>query len=77
MQAYIQKWGNSLGLRIPSQLAKRLNLHQGSAVTLEIDQGRIVIQPPKYCLDSMLNEITSENQHHPIHDDDKKGNEEW
>ena len=77
MQAYIQKWGNSLGLRIPSQWAKKLNLHQGSAVTLEIDQGKLIIQPPKYCLDTMLSEITPKNQHHPIFNDEKKGNEEW
>lgn len=77
MQAHIQKWGNSLGLRIPLQWAKQLNLHQGSAVTLEIDRGRLIIQPPKYCLDDMLSKITPKNQHHQILDDDKKGNEEW
>jgi antitoxin MazE len=77
MQAYIQKWGNSLGLRIPLRMAKQLNLHQGSAVTLEIEEGRIIVQPPKYCLDSMLNEITPNNQHHLIANDEKKGSEEW
>ena len=77
MQAHIQKWGNSLGLRIPSQWAKQLNLHQGSAVTLEIDQDRLIIQPPKYSLDAMLSEITPKNQHHQILDGDKKGNEKW
>jgi antitoxin MazE len=77
MQAYIRKWGNSLGLRIPLRWAKQLNLHQGSAVILEIDQDRIIIQPPKYCLETMLSEITAKNQHHPILDDDKTGNEEW
>jgi len=34
------------------------------------------MQPPKYCLDTMVNEITPKNQHHPILEDDKKGNEE-
>ncbi len=77
MQIYIQKWGNSLGLRIPSKWAKQLNLHQGSSVNLEIDDGRLIIQPPKYCLDTMLSEISPKNQHHPILDDDKKGSEEW
>lgn len=77
MQAYIQKWGNSLGLRIPQQWAKQLKLHQGSAVTLEIDHDKIIIKPPKYCLDTMLNEITPNNQHHSILNDEKKGNEEW
>ncbi len=77
MQAYIQKWGNSLGLRIPLQLARQLNLHQGSAITLEIEDGKLIIQPPKYCLDDMLNEITPKNQHQLMLDDDQKGSEEW
>jgi len=78
MEAYIQKWGNSLGLRIPMQLAKQLKLHQGSPVTLEIEHGRIIIQPPKYNLDMMLKGITPKNQHHQIFDDDEqRGNEEW
>jgi antitoxin MazE len=77
MQAYIQKWGNSLGLRIPMQLANQLKLHPGSLVILAIEQGRIIIQSPKYDLEMMLNDITEINQHHLILDDDQKGNEEW
>lgn len=78
MQAHIQKWGNSLGLRIPVSLAKQLQLHAGSQVTLEVENGRIIIQPPKYDLDTMLNGITRDNQHHQIFDEDKqRGNEEW
>lgn len=77
MQAHIQKWGNSLGLRIPLQWAKQLNLHQGSTVTFEIDQGRLIIQPPKYYLADMLSEITPQNQHHQMLDEGRKGHEEW
>lgn len=77
MQTHIQKWGNSLGLRIPAHLAKQLQLHIGSTVTLVIEQGRIIIQPPKYHLETMLEEITQENLHHQLFDDEAKGNEEW
>jgi len=77
MHTHIHKWGNSLGLRIPSQLAKQLNLHHGSSVTLEIENGRIIIQPPKYNLDAMLQKITPKNQHRQVLDDGQKGNEEW
>ena len=77
MQTHIQKWGNSLGLRIPMQLAKELQLHQGSPVTIEIDDHRIVIQVPKYNLDSMVKEITAKNQHHVHLDDVQTGREEW
>ena len=77
MQAHIQKWGNSLGLRIPIQLAKQLNLHRGSLVTIEVEDGRIVIQSPKFNLDMMLKEITSKNRHDEEFCDDERGNEVW
>lgn len=77
MQGFIQKWGNSLGLRIPKQLAKRLKLHQGSAITLEIDHNRLIIQAPECNLEDMLKEITPHNQHHLLLDDEQIGNEEW
>lgn len=77
MQARIQKWGNSLGLRIPMQLAKQLQLHSGSPVTIEIEDGKIVIQPPKYDLDTMLKGIKKQNLHSQMLDDGKRGNEEW
>lgn len=77
MQGHIQKWGNSLGLRIPIHLAKQLKLQQGSPVTLEIEDGRIIIQSPKYNLDKMLKGITSKNRHHQSFDDEPQGSEEW
>lgn len=77
MEAHIQKWGNSLGLRIPMQIAKQLRLHAGSQVILKIENGQIIIQSPKYNLDEMLKNITNKNRHHQILDDDQQGNEEW
>lgn len=77
MQTYIKKWGNSLGLRIPMQLAKKLQLHSGSAVTIEVKNGELIIKPPKYNLEEMLNEITLINKHHQILEDKQQGNEEW
>lgn len=77
MRTHIQKWGNSLGLRIPMQLAKQLNLLPGSSVMLEIENGRLVIKTPQYELDKMLEQITPKNQHHILLDDAQKGNEEW
>lgn len=75
--SHIQKWGNSLGLRIPIQLAKQMNLHPGSPVIFNIENGRIVIQTPQYNLDTMLKEITPKNRHHPLLDDTRMGSEEW
>jgi antitoxin MazE len=77
MRTQIQKWGNSLGLRIPMRFAKQLNLHEGSSVAIEIENDRIIIEPPKYDLETMLKNITPKNRHHQLLDDDKKGHEEW
>jgi antitoxin MazE len=77
MEQHLQKWGNSLGLRIPIQMAKQLGLHQGSSVILEIEDGKMIIQSPKYNLEKMLEEITPKNRHHQLLDDGQRGNEEW
>lgn len=79
MESHIQKWGNSLAIRIPMHLAKQLNLHPGSTVTLKIEgDSQLIIQTPRYDLKTMIEAITPENQHHQYFEDDsKKGNEEW
>lgn len=77
MQSHVHKWGNSLGVRIPARFAKELHLHPGSPVFLEIEQGRIVIQVPQYELETMINAITPENQHHLLLDGKQVGGEEW
>lgn len=77
MQSNIQKWGNSLGIRIPMKLAKKLNLHAGSFVNLEIEDHRLIIQTTRYDLDTMLREITPKNLHHLNLEDEQMGNEEW
>lgn len=77
MQTHIHKWGNSLGLRIPMLIAKKLKWHPGSPITLEMKGDQIIIKSPQYNLDAMLKEITPKNRHHQQLDDEQKGNEEW
>lgn len=78
MKTNIQKWGNSLGVRIPAQLAQQLHLHSGSVVEILIENDHISIHPQKYTLASMLSQITNENR--PGLDwveEPSKGVEEW
>jgi antitoxin MazE len=64
MKATIQKWGNSLGIRIPSHIAKDLSLINGSPVEIIEEDNRIIIQPKnKNKLHDILNLITDENIH--------------
>jgi antitoxin MazE len=41
----VQKWGNSLGVRIPADIAKQLGIHDGARVQVKVDKGTLVIKP--------------------------------
>jgi antitoxin MazE len=42
MRIKIQKWGNSLAVRIPKAIAVESKIRQGSAVDLTLERGRVV-----------------------------------
>jgi len=69
MNAKVQKWGNSLALRIPKALAEETRLSQGATVSIEVNKGRLVIEPepvPRYSLSDLLKGVTSANRHEEI-----------
>ena len=66
MRTKIQKWGNSLGLRIPRSLAEEAGVEAGSEVDLSIRRGDLVVKPArrtKYRLNDLLRQMTSKNIH--------------
>jgi antitoxin MazE len=66
MNARIQKWGNSLGVRIPKSLAQDARIQEGSSVDLCVEEGRLIIAPRnkrKYTLKELVDKITPENMH--------------
>ena len=76
--AKIQKWGNSLGIRIPKSVIEKANLEENSEVEIENKDGAIIIFPrqKKESLADLLSQITKNNLHH---EDEYKieGNEVW
>ncbi len=77
MQAVVQKWGNSLGFRIPSLWAKDNNVKSGSKIEVIAEKGKITIVPQKKSLDDMLSMVTEENIHSEISAGYAVGKEEW
>jgi antitoxin MazE len=77
MQTVVQKWGNSLGIRIPSHYVKEFNLKNGASVDIIERNGTIVIVPPKTTLDILLSKVSENNIHEPIETGVSVGNEEW
>lgn len=63
MQVQLARGGNSLGVRIPKELAGRLGLKDGARVEIEAEGDRLVIRTdrPYYRLEELLTEITPED----------------
>ncbi|WP_407272651.1 AbrB/MazE/SpoVT family DNA-binding domain-containing protein [Radiobacillus sp. PE A8.2] len=75
----VQKWGNSLAVRIPRDIAERIAIQQGSEMELiVVDDNKITLVPKnqkkKYSLEELLSKITPENRHDDI-DFGVEGNE--
>lgn len=77
MQTVVQKWGNSLGIRIPSLYVKEFNLKSGLSVEITEEDGKIVIVPRRKELKEMLSRVTEENIHVPVETGGSVGKEDW
>ena len=78
MEARIQKWGNSLGVRIPIGITKELSLENGSIVDIAENENQIVIKPiKKKSLAELLSKVTDENIHNEFDFGRPVGKELW
>ena len=80
MNATIQKWGNSLALRIPKTVARDVQLENGSQVNLAVQDGKVIIEPArtaKYRLNDLLNGISKKNVHRSVNTGPAVGREVW
>ena len=76
MRTKIRKWGNSLGVRIPSALAEDARLHEGADVDVTIREGHLVIVPV-LSLAELVAGITAANLPAFDEDDPPRGGELW
>lgn len=80
MEAKLQKWGNSDGIRIPSVLLKNLNLKTNDIVCLEQVDDKIIISVPKkkkISLEERFKNYKGENLAKDFAWDEARGNEIW
>jgi len=64
MQTKIQKWGNSLGLRIPKALAEELLVEEGTAVEISVSEQGLLVRPAgkRYELAELLEGVSRADQ---------------
>lgn len=80
MQTKIQRWGNSLGLRIPKAFAEEAHVEAGSTVDIAVEGGELVIRPVRsrrYDLASLVNAVTTKNVHDAVETGPAVGREGW
>jgi antitoxin MazE len=80
MKTTIQRWGNSLALRIPKAFAEETHVKDGTAVVLSLSDGSLVMRPArrsKASLKALLSGIDASNLNLAGFEDLARGNEIW
>lgn len=80
MKTKVQKWGNSLAVRIPSVYVKEVDLHSEDSVDITVSDGKILVSPvtpKKYDLKELLAGITKKNLHGEVGTGEPQGREIW
>lgn len=80
MRIKIQKWGNSLALRIPKAFAFQSKIIEDEYVELILEKNKIIIEPvkkKKYSLKELVTGINKDNLHNEIDFGEQVGNEYW
>ena len=47
MTVRVQRWGNSLGVRIPRQIAKKSSIREGAEVEMLVRRGQVILRPQR------------------------------
>lgn len=80
MRVRVQKWGNSLALRIPKPFAEETEVREGSVLDLSVTRGKLVASPigeAKFTLKQLLRRVSRDNLHSEIEFGAAVGREAW
>jgi antitoxin MazE len=80
MHVRVQKWGNSLAVRIPKPLAEDAEVKEGTVLNLAVSEGKVVATPvkkKKQSLKQLLAKVTRKNLHAEVDYGPAVGREIW
>jgi len=79
MVTRVQRWGNSLALRIPHSFAVQAKVAEGTAVDIAVEHNRLVVKPVQhqYRLRDLLKGIDRRNRHAEVGTGLAVGREIW
>jgi antitoxin MazE len=77
----VQRWGNSLAVRIPLAFGRELHLQPDANVEMSVESGRLILVPIPDSniptLAELIERVTDENQYVEIGTGEPRGNEAW
>jgi antitoxin MazE len=80
MRTRVQKWGNSLAVRIPKPFAAEVGLQPDTPVEVSLVDGKLVMAPvveSGLTLEVLLARVTEHNLHREVDSGPAVGNEIW
>ena len=80
MHVRVQKWGNSLALRIPKPFAEDAAVKEGSVLEVSVSEGKLVAVPirdEKLSLKQLLSKVNKKNLHNEVDFGPPVGREVW
>ena len=79
MKTLVQKWGNSLAVRIPKTMAEHIKIKEGAAVDMVEERGGLLIKPQggRASLKALLTKVRPENLHRETRTGRPRGKEIW
>ena len=80
MRVQVQKWGNSLALRIPKPFAEEARVTQGTVVDLSLADGKLIAAPlsrSRFTLTKLLAGVSKDNLHGEVESGVRVGRESW
>ena len=77
MRAALSRWGNSLAVRLPKDLAESVGLREGAALELTVEDDAIVLRRRRYDIRQLVASMDSEAMPPLLLEDEPRGSEEW
>lgn len=75
MEVALNKWGNSMGIRIPNSLIQQLDLKENMLLKINAIKNKLVIEKKEKSIESLCEKITDKNLN--IYNDFSSIGKEW
>jgi len=80
VRSKVQRWGNSLAVRIPKAFAEEVGLKDDGPIEMRLFKGGLLLEPSSVwapSLDEMLEGVTESNLHGEVDTGPARGSEVW